>query len=266
MTVGVPREQAVEIFNELSRKVPADAEEVGRLQWRLRSLARSRSGRTTVGVALLLAELMLGNAAEAADEVGRLWPLRLSMPDGEIGIFLGELLHLGMHERAAALLRDTRNRSLERIVPNLPMAYLRVAWDSGDASQLEAIVSSPTGRELLSSWHDFLSTVNQRGIMPHLAARQKIIHEIIGGIQCFSELIFTFDDEGGELQLTHYIYTKKDYGERVNIEETIRSQLDAYFNSVSLDAANHWDLMTEVMMPITAAPSWHVDNVVREPQ
>jgi hypothetical protein len=263
MAIGAPAEQAIEIFNELVRMVPAQTEAVSRIQWRLRALARSRPGDTVIGVARLLAELMLGNGVEAARHADHLWALRHVMGGDQLGTFLSELLHLGMFERAAQILGEIRESPVEAAVPNLLGSYLRVAWDSGSVEQLEAIVNSPIAAQLLSGWQTFFGRLKDAGLTQHLAGRQKIIWEETFRRQCFSELILTPVEETEEVELAHYVYVGGDYGERIALEEGIQSRLDDYFDKVRLGDSNHWSLITEILVPVTAGPSWHKDSMFR---
>jgi hypothetical protein len=263
MATGAPAEQAVEIFNELVRMVPSQKEAVSQIQWRLRGLARSRSGDTVIGIARLLAELMLGDSVEAARHADRLWMLRHVMSGEQLGIFLSELLHLGMFERAAQILAEIRESPVESAVPNLTESYLRVAWDSGSVEQLEAIVNSPIAAQLLPGWQVFLGRLKNVGLIQHLAARQKIVWEETFRRQCFSELIFTPVEDTEEVELAHYVYMSGDYGERTSLEAGIRSRIDDYFMKVGLGDTNHWNLITEILVPVTAGPSWHEDSVFR---
>ena len=262
MAIGAPAEQAIEIFNKLVRMVPAEAEDIGRIEWRLRALARSRPKDTATGVGLLLAQLMLGKGQEAVQQADRLWLLRRVMLGEQLGTFVSELLHLGMYERAAQILHEIQDQPTEETIPNLIAAYLRVAWDAGSLDDLQAIAASPVGLQVLAGWKSFLERIKIEGLGAHLAARQEIVRSETIGQQCFAELILTPDDDEA-LQLTHYVYLNADYDKRTKIEETIRSRLDDYFTAVGIENGNHWDLMTEVLVPVTAGPSWHKDSMLR---
>jgi hypothetical protein len=261
MAIGTLVEQGIGIFNELVRMVPAQTEDVARIQWRLRSLARSRPSDTVIGISLLLANLMLGRVAESMRQAEHLWQLRHSMGGDELGIFLNELLHLGMYERVAEILQEIQGQPVEGTIPNLLVSHLRVAWDAGAVDNLEAIV----GSRPLSGWQEFLKRLKSAGVFPHLAARQKIIREATFGHQCFSELIFTLSEEDEGIELTHYVYVSEDYERRVAIEESMRSCLDDYFRGVGLGEADHWDLITEILVPVMAGPSWHQDSMLHTP-
>lgn len=263
MAIGTPAEQAVDIFNQLVRLVPAQTEDIARLQWRLRSLARSRSGDTAIGVALLLADLMLGHAGEAVQQADYLWSLHRLMAGDQLGAFLSELLHIGMYERAADILQEIQGQPVEQTIPNLFASYLRVAWDAGATDHLETITGSPPGLRLLPGWQEFIERLKSAGVFSHLAARQNIIREETLGRQCFGELILAPSEEDNGIELSHYVYVGEDYEKRVAIEESIRRRLDGYFNDVGLTDSNHWNLITEILVPITAGPSWHKDSMLR---
>ena len=45
----------------------------------------------------------------------------------------------------------------------------------------------------------------------------------------------------------------------MKLEEEIKTRLDHYFTDVGLENSGHWDLITEIVLPVTAAPPGRQD-------
>jgi hypothetical protein len=256
MASVLPADETVAIFNELVRAAPAETEVIARVEWRLRSLARSRPNDSVVEVALLYSLLMLGKADEALPMAERLWHMRNTMGVEQLGTFLFELAHQGMYEKAAVLLDEMRQANADTFVTNFDAIAVNVAWGLGDIQRATAAIT--VGRpSVWGSWLTFLDEIKRLGLVPYLSGRQKIVREKTFGRQCLSQLILTPGAEYPQ-ELTHYIYMSGSYEDRLKLEDEIHSALDEYFEPLNL-AQIHWSSMAELIAPITAAPAWHRD-------
>jgi hypothetical protein len=254
-----PADETVAIFNTLVRTAPAETEAIARVEWRLRSLVRSRPNDSVVEVALLYALLMLGKADEALPMAERLWHMRNIIAVEQLGTLLFELAHLGMYEKAVVLLDDMRQANAEAFVTNFDVVAVNIAWGLGDIKRAAAAMT--VGRpSVWGSWLAFVDEIKRSGLAPHLNGRQKIVREKTFGRQCLSQLILTPGAEYPQ-ELTHYVYISGNYEDRLNLEDEIHSALDNYFKPLNL-AHVHWSSIAELIAPITAAPPWHRDFFV----
>ena len=186
MAVGAAANQIVKIFNDLVTTSPAEVEAIAQAEWRLRVLARSRRGDTAVGVALLLASLMLGKGADSIAQANYLWPLRHAMGPDQLGTFFIELMHLGIYDRIKLLLQEIKGQPVERAIPSLLDVYVQTAWGTGDVDLMDAVLEDPAASDLISRWKNFLNDLKSQGFAPHLAGRQQIVQELTFGRRCFS--------------------------------------------------------------------------------
>src|SRR4030081_3599217 len=125
---GLPAEEAVEIFNVLTRTLPSDVQQISRWEWRLRTLSRRRPGDLTFRVAHLESLLLLGRASEALETAEKLWPYRQAMGSEQLQTFFSQLFHLGNYDKALSVAEEITRRGEESQVPNWVGAHLQIQW------------------------------------------------------------------------------------------------------------------------------------------
>ena len=254
MPIGLPAEEAVAIFNALTRFEPANVEEIARSEWRLRNLARQRPGDDVIGVARLQALVLLGRAQEAITLADQLWHRRNAMGPEQVATFVSIIAHLGMYERTAEIIEAIKASGGENVVEvSYDAAEIAVAWWAGDLDRLSA---SRVGKTE-SGWRVFIEEIKQTGLAPHLAGRQKIVREKLYGRQCFSQFVLS-PGEGVPIEMAHFSYIAAPYDERVALEEEIQQALNGYFDGFGLGDL-HWSVAPEIVAPMTAGPPWHRD-------
>jgi hypothetical protein len=134
---------------------------------------------------------------------------------------------------------------------------LSLAWAAGDPHKASAALGTDSSA---LAWAEFVSKIEEAGLMPHLPARQKIVQELTFGQQCLTGIVITVDDEGG-IDFSHHIYVPAAYDDRMKLEEKIKDRLDRHFIGVGLGTSGHWDLITEIVLPVTAAPPGRQDDL-----
>jgi hypothetical protein len=250
---GLPAEEVIDLFNTFSRLPPSEVTKIAQAEWRLRQLLKDRRYDTAISVAYLQSLEMLGKAPEAIAEAERLWYLRNSMEGQELAIYLTQLGNLAMYEKAAEIFDLVKARGAIGCLTNAFGTELSLAWAIGDADKFSAALQAATP-EAAVVWGSFVSKIEAAGLLPHLAGRQKIVQELTFGRQCLTRIILSIDDEG-ETDFSHHVYAAATYEDRMDLEEEIETRLDRYFAAVGLCNSEHWNLITEIVLPITAAPS-----------
>jgi hypothetical protein len=254
---GLPAEEAIEIFNVLTRTLPSDVQQISRWEWRLRTLSRRRPGDLTIRVAHLESLLLLGRASEALETAEKLWPYRQAMGSEQLQTFFSQLFHLGNYDKALSVAEEITRRGEESQVPNWVGAHLQIQWAMGNFKgfcQLLDIIPP----EMTKGWTKLRDEIREAGIEPYFLRRQEIVREETFGKQTLQAHLLAPEIEIG-IVLAHYVYIDSSYEDRTLLEDRIRDRIERLFREDSQPESLHWELISEVIVPITAAWPRHKD-------
>jgi hypothetical protein len=259
MEIEIPVEEAVTIYNALTRMAPDNETEASRAEWRLRTLNRAQPGDHLIGLALVYAFLMTGKAQEAINLTDRLWLGRNAMGLEQLGTFLFELYQMGQYERAAELLAEIHRANLRMQVTSLDDIAVELAWALGDLEGLSAAAPAMLSLAAQENWSQFIADLRDTGLGRHFSERQNLIRLKTSGKQCFNQLLLMPGDDE-RWSVNHYVYVNASYEERLALEDDIHHSLDSFFSQFDLEAV-HWTKISELIVPLGAAPAWHKDSI-----
>jgi len=256
---AVDKEKAA-LFNELVTLDPADLEQAGRIEWRLRAKLRSQPADRELQVCIVQALLQQGKAAEALVLSEHMWASRAVLDQSCLDTFQLQLMSLGLYEWALDLMPALSGPGL---ISNSQenVRRLRLSWLLGDFDTFKALVDGVPDHSvtlLIENGRQFCRWVDDLGLGPHLPEHQRIIRSVLENrqVQVDLKLLREFDEEGSQAELSQCIYVAGTYAERCEIEDRLYEGLSGLYASVGQGDAPFWDLMMPMVMDVTSRPPY----------
>ena len=243
-----PRDETVELFNQLADLPREDATEIGQIAWRLRKLAGPRHGGLLAKLGLIRAHMLLGEAAEAgvlAEEVVRVWHLL----DMRLVRLLGaQLLELGYYSESLTL---AENAGFNIDLPEVRVLVAKACWGLGRLDDIERSTALIASGE--AAGHAWLRQMRTTGLDRHFEAHQRIVASHARGWQVFGETSFMGNSEGGA-ETTTLLYGAGTYSERRAREDALAADLDRYYDGVGSADLPFAELLGVTFLPLLAIP------------
>lgn len=233
-----PAKESAELFNEILTSELDEQEKLASLVWRARKLCRAAPSDFATRVAMASVLLQTGGRAEALQELDAAYGLRQI---DELAAWQN-LAHLFTcvldYERAGDLIRATTKQT--GISKNQGVAgnAVRFAVCSGDIAFLRELAAKLEGSEEFFSPRDVLQSLDEGGLAEHLAAHQRIVTDILDGMQSWIGAAPVVDN-GGLVMIEVGRYLQYGKASRVALRGRITDALGAYYKDQGL-APGHY--------------------------
>ena len=250
MQSALPQTASTEIFNQVTDLGGEDVAALRQAKFRLEGLFRRTRSDVVAALALLHANIKLGERQDADLLADELWGRRRGMAMTERLAFVQALSWLGRAECALELIDDRQFQSTP-LATNIRQAVAAHAfltrWDP-EMLRADAQVHP-----------DWLIEIEACGLLPHMRERQSVINAMILPVQCSERLLFCPDGED-TLSLMRLVYVSIDYRARRELAGQISTALESFYQKISIDPAYASSLLSEVILPVTALPSQEADQ------
>lgn len=228
MAAPVPARESVTLHNKLvDLSYEQDLKEIERIKWRLQSLVRKRPNDAIAAVALIEACRKSGSREEAVEQVDRVWRQHASFETRVLENYETDLVHLGLYDRAKEVFEQiVSSRGLEP-GSSLMIVATCAAVVSGDLAWLKQLnLVTEVNKAAL-----YLKLIEGTGLTNHFGPHQKIVHDIVGGLQCHVSVAEQRDvDEPEDLPgMFTYFFVPASRMVRRGLEQEIREALERYY-------------------------------------
>jgi len=223
MATALPKEIAIEQYNELLRMPFSAQEDIRMKSWRLRSAQKTNPTDPVINATLLLSYFMSGEAESANTQADYMYGFRDSFDQSIASIYAQLLVELGRYERCQSYVKELANQSDKPLDALFFPTLIHSVWASGRLKQdLPDFVSSPEGDESSTSEYMplFLERLESANLVSAFEAYMKSVNSVLDGYQCGITTALRRYEEGPP-ELVVESYTNEPRARRRELENRI---------------------------------------------
>lgn len=245
MATPAPKKEIDQLFKDYIA-VRSDPGQVNQLEWRAMGLAKrhphSFEARTLYGAILL----SLAKRVEALEHIEAAYGLNPGNDFYTANILAVTFANIGLYDEALQIYSQLISMPWQTNLEGIAFNICTTAVLAGDVETLR-VVSQRAQSESVHA-KEFLSVLDQNGMLEHLNGHQQIIRNMIATYQC-SGFISVFNEEGDGPYIACEYEVLVDHQELRHLEKQIHARLKEYYRSKGLVPGYHLGRLGSVLIP-----------------